>query len=179
MFWGLYDNPPIFICSGALITDKHVLVSAKCANSVMDAFENMHNHAEIRMGNHNVDAIKRNIVRVYRHENSVNYDYKHFGNMSNEFDIGILKMDRPVSFGPNVQPICLPQSPEFDYSGKRATAIGLYDTGNIWNRRRSKAQQSNIPIWKKCYHKYHIPDSVVCAGDYQDAAQRAHIRDVR
>lgn len=188
VFWGGFFDPKNFICSGTLISDEHVLVSANCGIGVLNAKYFMYDHAEIRMGGHNVDAIRRNIIHVYKHENYEYFQklYAHFPGLSNDFDIAILKMDRAVSFGSNLQPICLPQSSDFDYSGISATAIGLYDsTINIISpMTRTKARQTNIPIWtnEECakipdYAKY-FTDNMICAGDYENGTHRARIRDV-
>lgn len=43
------------------------------------------------MGGHNVDFMKRKIIRVYRHENYKHCEYVHFDDMGNEFGIVILE----------------------------------------------------------------------------------------
>ncbi|XP_055308365.1 transmembrane protease serine 11F-like [Sitodiplosis mosellana] len=145
--------------------------SRACAHEVVYAHEVMDEHAEVRMGGYNVDNIRRNITRVYKHEN---YQFFYVKRMTNDFDIAILQLEKVVSFGYNIQPICLPQSSRIDYSEKIATAIGLYDTGSLVTLKlysRSKAQKTHIQIWtnEQCgkLPKYvnKITDNMVCAGD--------------
>lgn len=104
-----------------------------------------------------------------------------------DYDIGILQMDRAVSFDNDIQPICLPQSPYVDYSGKLATAMGIYDTETIEVLfTRSKAQIFQIPILRteQCAE---VPEYVekftynmLCAGDDpEDGIRRPYFRDVR
>lgn len=117
-----------------------------------------------------LNVVKRNIKRVYRHE-------KYVDDLFNEnIDaIGILQMDESVSSGNSIQPICLPQSPFIDYTGKLATTNGLYNTGTIESYfSRCKAQQIDIPIWsneecaKQVNYKEKLTENKICAGDQRE-----------
>ncbi|XP_055308362.1 transmembrane protease serine 11F-like [Sitodiplosis mosellana] len=137
------------------------------------------------MGANDVDdlkcSIRRNIQRIHKHENYQYSDVESW--MTNDFDIAILQLDKAVTFGHNIQPICLPQSSRIDYTGKLVTAIGLCKIGTISKRTsRSKAQQAHIQIWtnEQCgklpEYTNKLTNNMMCAGDYENATLRAYIR---
>lgn len=172
------------MCSGSLISNMHVLVSGECAEDIVGARDRSHFATQIRLGNdinyNGIDTVKRDIVRVYFHENfKRHYIF--------DYNIGILQMDQAVPLDNSIRPTCLPQSPHVDYSGKLATAMGVYDTGTIQTMfHRSKSQMSQIPIWTieecaKVHDKEHdkVTYNMVCAGDYaENGTHRPYIRDV-
>lgn len=115
-----------FKCSGALISNEHILLSAYCTLEMIDFRESLSIIIDIRMGDNDVNrgnVVRRRIKRAYVHDN-----YSKFFHMSNrEFDIAIIQLDEAVAFGDNIQPICLPQSPFVNYSNETLViATGLY-----------------------------------------------------
>lgn len=170
-----------------MISNLHVLVSGECAENIVRRRDLSHLAIQIRLGNdinyNGIDTVKRNIVRIHFHENFK--QHRIF-----DYNIGILQMDQAVTFGNSIQPICLPQSPHVDYTGKLVTAMGLYDTQTIETMFvRSKSQISQIPIWatEQCaevpdYKKYDglVTYNMICAGDHaENGTYRPYIRDVR
>lgn len=165
----------------------HVLVSGECAANIIHARDRSHFVTQIRLGNdinfNGIGTVKRDFVRVQFHENFK----KHY---IFDYNIAILQMNRAVSFDDSIRPICLPQSPYVDYSGKFATAMGVYDskTQEAWYH-RSKSQISQVPIWttEQCaevpeYKKKGglVTYNMICAGDYaENGTHRPYIRDVR
>lgn len=181
---GVFGGPALnyFACSGSLISSEHVLVSAECAKDVLIIREKLGHLTEIRMGhdiNYNdINTVKRNIARIYVHKD-YDKDYR-------DYNIAIFQLNKLVPFGNDIQPICLPQSPYVDYSGKLATAIGMYDTPtrHIWHL-KGKTQQTQIPIWsneqcaKVSDYAEKFTDNMMCAGDYENGIHRPYIPGVR
>lgn len=192
VFYGLYDNSMTLACSGSLISNEHVLVSATCAHEMARIRELRTSRIEIRMGNAVLlgdgvaNLTRRNIKRTYIHENYkllVNGDTIFY-----DFDIAIMQFDEAVLFGLYIQPICLP-SPLVDYNNNTLfTVIGSYDstyTLTYYQRyHRTKAQQNHIPIWmlKDCVkspgYKWKITDNMLCAGDPENTVKQSHFHGV-
>ena len=119
------------------------------------------------MGGHNITkdyAEIRRIKTIYEHQN---FDIISFDN-----DIALLKLDKPVKFGPNVQPGCLPDGRKTDYAGSLTIVAGWGRTGE--KKPTSQVLRSLIvPVWtqKQClesdYGKNRITNNMMCAG-YHD-----------
>lgn len=75
---GVYEvnTKGIFLCSGALISNKHVISSAQCAYTLRMHRRNYGYQLEIRLGQ--VNTVKRGISRIHDHDdwNSANMDFK-------------------------------------------------------------------------------------------------------
>lgn len=89
-----------------------------------------------------VPMLSRDITHIYSH-----------------VDIGMLQWDESVLFGCSIRPICLPQNPSIDYSGKLNYI---------------KSQHLNVPIWttEQCaeisdYAEY-FTEHMICAGNYKN-----------
>ena len=59
-----------------------------------------------------------------------------------DYDIALLKLDRPIDFQANVVPICLPQD-ETDYQGKTAWATGWGNLGKVCDQSNFLSSLSN------------------------------------
>lgn len=90
-----------------------VLSAAHCVHS-FDRRE-----IKIYIGGHNITTDytdTRRVARIYEHE--------YFDTVSFDFDIAILELNKPIAFGPKIQPACLPQAQFQDYSGKTGIIAG-------------------------------------------------------
>lgn len=154
---GLYRGSRLY-CGGAIISNKHVLTAAHCVHSFRK------NEIKVYLGGHNISTDfvdTRRLRRIHEHE--------YFDTISFDFDIAILELDKPVEFGPKIQPACLPGSQFEDYSGRVATIAG-------WGRLGEQDQTSSIlrqvvvPIWteEECYAsdygKRRLTNNMMCAG---------------
>lgn len=86
-----------FYCGATVISRNFVLTAAHCVYSFEPA------EIEIYLGGHDIlkdYTEKRHIKNIYDHED---FDVVSFNN-----DIAIIEMDKPIEFGPFVQPACLP-----------------------------------------------------------------------
>lgn len=96
-----------------LVTHLDVLSAAHCVHSI-DRRE-----IKIYIGGHNIttDYVDtRRVARIFEHE--------YFDTVSFDFDIAILELNKPIAFGPKIQPACLPQAVFQDYSGKTGIIAG-------------------------------------------------------
>lgn len=150
--------------SGSLISNKHVLTTGQSGN-FLDYLLNADNIPFIRMGSDS-DTIERGILHFFVHE-----QYDQF-QLNNQFNFAVLELDEIVPFGTNIQPICLPQSPFEDYTGKLATVAGW-----IPKRRGSGEYQISVPIWpnEECIkipeYKDDFNDNMIGAGPFKNGTR--------
>lgn len=84
-------------CGASLISDKLLLTAAHCVYGTEPR------EIRVYLGGHNITkdySEQRRVKRIMEHED---FDIISFNN-----DIAILEMDKPVKFGPTIQPVCLP-----------------------------------------------------------------------
>lgn len=127
---------------------------------------------QVYLGGHNITKDYTDIRRIRRAQQHENFDIISFNN-----DIAILEMDKPVNFGPNVQPACLPDGSRSDFSGAMSVVAG-------WGRTAEKEATSpllrmvTVPVWSldQClnsgYGRKRITDNMMCAG-YHDGKKDA------
>lgn len=145
-------------CGASVISNKHVLTAAHCVNN-FEADE-----LRVYFGGHNVSADYsdiRQVKEIFQHE--------YFDAVSYDNDLAVLELDKPIQFGPKVQPACLPASQFEDYSGELTLIAG-------WGRVAEKDVVSKslraviIPVWseqqcaKSGYGKKRLTGNMMCAG---------------
>ncbi|XP_037072303.1 CLIP domain-containing serine protease 14D-like [Pollicipes pollicipes] len=110
------DGRVVFSCSGALISDQHVVTSARCPLSVRG-----YNLSTARVGEYDFSTqrdclwfeptmcIEAKDVAV--HSATVHPDFVKHGSDPSRFDVALVQLSKPVTVGHGVQPICLPMFP--------------------------------------------------------------------
>lgn len=142
------------------------MTAAHCVNGI-EARE-----IRVYLGGHNITADyteQRRVREIHAHEN---FDIVTFNN-----DIALLHLDRPVHYGPTVQPGCLPAADRSDYTGAMTIISG-------WGRLGERQPTSPVlralivPVWsqEQCYEsdygRKRITDNMMCAG-YHDGNKDA------
>ncbi|XP_058466491.1 trypsin 3A1-like [Malaya genurostris] len=162
---GLFRQGKLY-CGASVLTKNYLITAAHCVN----AFE----PSEIRvyLGGHNIAKDYTELRRVKRIIDHENFDIFTFNN-----DIALLELDKPLRYGPTIQPACLPDGSERDLSGSLGIVAG-------WGRIEEKQPPSKtlrsvvVPIWsqQQCleagYGSKKISDNMMCAG-YHDGKKDA------
>lgn len=84
-------------CGASLISESFILTAAHCVDG-LDASE-----IKVLLGGHNITkdfTEVRRVKSIHQHEG--------FNIFTFDNDIALLKLAKPVRFGPKVQPACLP-----------------------------------------------------------------------
>lgn len=147
-------------CGGAIISNRHIMTAAHCVDDVDPTT------LRVLLGGHNIitDYTEIRLVKeVHQHEN---YDSATYDN-----DIAILELDRAIEFGPEIQPICLPETHFEDYTNKLTLVAGWGRMGE--NEKSAKKLRSvNVPVLsqEECneieskYRDWTVSDNMICAG---------------
>ncbi|XP_055596434.1 trypsin 3A1-like [Uranotaenia lowii] len=164
---GLFRQGKLY-CGASVVTKNYLITAAHCVNS----FE----PSEIRvyLGGHNIAKDYTELRRIKRIVDHEDFDIFTFNN-----DIALLELDKPLRYGPTIQPACLPDGNTLDFAGSLAIVAGW---GRVEEQRPpSKTLRSVVvPIWtqQQClesgYGSKKITDNMMCAGFHdgkKDACQ--------
>lgn len=156
-------------CGGSLIDNVHILTAAHCV-AHMNSYDVARlkvrlNEYNIKSENDGLNTIELRVRRVTRH--------KRFNGQTLYNDIALLTLERPISFSPEVSPVCLP-SPEDrsnTYAGDIATVTG-WGALKEGGRQPDVLMKVNVTVQtnRECEKNYGsdapggIIDSMLCAS---------------
>ncbi|XP_037072298.1 phenoloxidase-activating factor 3-like [Pollicipes pollicipes] len=110
------DGRVVFSCSGALISDQHVVTSARCALGTRGYML-----STVRLGEYDFSSrrdclwydptVCTEATDVAVHSLTVHPDFVKHGGDPSRFDMALVQLSKPVTLGHGVQPICLPMFP--------------------------------------------------------------------
>lgn len=151
-----------------MISSEYVLTAAHCVRRVKRS------KIRIILGDHDqtvindADAKMRAVSAIIKHRYFDANTYNH--------DIALLKLRKPIQYGTNIMPVCLPGE-DFDPSGKTGIAVGWGRTSEQ-GALPSVVQHVEVPILSltQCrsmkYRSSRITPNMVCAGKgKQDSCQ--------
>ncbi|XP_055847902.1 trypsin-1-like [Episyrphus balteatus] len=157
---GLWRQGKLY-CGATLISRNFLVTAAHCVYSFSP------NEIRVYLGGHEISKDYTEIRRI-----KAIHDHEYFDVVSFNNDIALIELDRPVQFGPKVQPVCLPSAGEADYSGVLGLVAGWGKTGEK-DKTSPILRSVSVPVWsqEQCkdagYGSKRITDNMMCAG-YHD-----------
>lgn len=159
-----YDDE--FLCGGSLVDNQHIVTAAHCFKHLSTDLSLY----RVVLGDHNRDSDEgteeeRGVKKIVQHEL--------YETNADTHDIAIMKLDRSVVFGTDINAICLPKENEVLQAGTKCFLSGW---GKIRNDGDSVAllQHVSLPIGdrrhcqqRNTFNNHVINDRMICAG-YND-----------
>lgn len=147
-------------CGGTILNEQCILTAAHCFVATKDArrFTVMAGMFDISRPENYAVTVPVSAVHAHRGFDSETYDN----------DVAVLRLARPLHFGPRIQPVCLAATRK-KYHGTIMTVVGWGKTSE--NGAPSPVQlEVDLPILSnaKCEsmlgHRYAITQDMMCAG---------------
>jgi len=151
-------------CGAALLNENWAITAAHCVEKVPPT------DLLLRIGEFDLSEEKEPYGYVERRVQIV-ATHPQFDARTFEYDLALLRFYEPVTFQPNIVPICVPENDE-TYLGKTGFVTGwgrLYEDGPL----PSRLQEVPVPVINNeaCESMYraagyieHIPHIFICAG---------------
>ncbi|PZC80492.1 hypothetical protein B5X24_HaOG200409 [Helicoverpa armigera] len=151
-------------CGAALLNENWAITAAHCVEHVPPS------ELLVRLGEHDLAQSDEPYGFVERRVQIV-ASHPHFDPATFEYDLALLRFYEPVTFQPNILPVCVPDDDE-DFVGKTAYVTGwgrLFDEGPL----PSVLQEVKVPVinnsaceamYQAAGYNEHIPNIFICAG---------------
>lgn len=151
-------------CGAALLNENWAITAAHCVEHVPPS------ELLVRLGEHDLAQSDEPYGFVERRVQIV-ASHPHFDPATFEYDLALLRFYEPVTFQPNILPVCVPDNDE-DFVGKTAYVTGwgrLFDEGPL----PSVLQEVQVPVinntaceamYQAAGYNEHIPNIFICAG---------------
>ncbi|CAG4963918.1 unnamed protein product [Colias eurytheme] len=151
-------------CGAALLNENWAITAAHCVEHVPPS------ELLVRLGEHDL-ANEEEPYGFAERRVQIIASHPHFDPATFEYDLALLRFYEPVTFQPNIIPVCVPDNDD-DYVGKTAYVTGwgrLYDEGPL----PSVLQEVEVPVinntaceamYQAAGYNEHIPNIFICAG---------------
>lgn len=148
-------------CGGSIISRYHVLTAAHCTHRISSAA------LGIRAGSSlsHYGGVLVSVNRIFQHPS--------YTNQANDYDITVLKLSLPLTYGKTIKPIELPDYMETIQAGIRTWVTGWGDNKESGGSRPTQLHYTTVPIVdnRVCANAFarqtQITSSMICAGYYK------------
>ncbi|XP_050679198.1 serine proteinase stubble-like isoform X2 [Leptidea sinapis] len=151
-------------CGAALLNENWAITAAHCVEHVPPS------ELLVRLGEHDL-ANEEEPYGFAERRVQIIASHPHFDPATFEYDLALLRFYEPVTFQPNILPVCVPDDDD-DFVGRTAHVTGwgrLYDEGPL----PSVLQEVEVPVinntaceamYQAAGYNEHIPNIFICAG---------------
>uniref|UniRef100_A0A1B6D6T6 Peptidase S1 domain-containing protein n=1 Tax=Clastoptera arizonana TaxID=38151 RepID=A0A1B6D6T6_9HEMI len=151
-------------CGAALLNENWAITAAHCVENVPPS------DLLLRLGEHDL-SLEDEPYGYQERRVQIVASHPQFDSRTFEYDLALLRFYEPVTFQPNVIPVCVPQD-DTNFVGSTAYVTGwgrLYEDGPL----PSVLQEVSVPVINNtvCETMYraagyieHIPEIFICAG---------------
>jgi len=152
-------------CGAALLSENWAITAAHCVESVNP------DELLLRMGEYDLNDEFPEPYTFQDRKVQIVASHPKFDPKTFEYDLALLRFYEPVTFQPNIIPVCIPED-DANLVGKRAWVTGwgrLYEDGPL----PAVLQEVDLPIinnteceamYEKAGFREHIPHIFICAG---------------
>jgi len=152
-------------CGAALLSENWAITAAHCVESVNP------DELLLRMGEYDLNDEFDEPYTFQDRKVQIVASHPKFDPKTFEYDLALLRFYEPVTFQPNIIPVCIPED-DANLVGKTAWVTGwgrLYEDGPL----PAVLQEVDLPIinnteceamYEKAGFREHIPDIFICAG---------------
>jgi len=152
-------------CGAALLSENWAITAAHCVESVNP------DELLLRMGEYDLNDEYSEPYTFQDRKVQIVASHPKFDPKTFEYDLALLRFYEPVTFQPNIIPVCIPED-DANLVGKTAWVTGwgrLYEDGPL----PAVLQEVDLPIinnteceamYEKAGFREHIPHIFICAG---------------
>jgi len=165
-------------CGGALVDRQHVVTAGHCVDRFADTSNKPIFYTEVHLGEYNRSTENEPLPMQWRIVDKI-YVHPYYRLRNFNYDVAVIKFDRPIQYANHIVPICLPEKTDIVSEGTEATVSGwgktdpaVNDTATILGHPILQAVDVKVIDNKRCqdWHReqgliqFTLEKDQMCAG---------------